>query len=124
MEQSFIRGFKRILERDLLLHVIIVLMKTMDDKKGKDDIEDASNGLFNVDVLVVGAGHAGCEAAFASARMGCKTILITSEKDTLGLMPCNPAVGGLAKSHLVVELDALAGKWDSMRISRDFNIGR
>lgn len=93
-----------------MLHVIIVLMKTMDNEKGKDDIEDTSNGLFNVDVLVVGAGHAGCEAAFASARMGCKTILITSEKDTLGLMPCNPAVGGLAKSHLVVELDALGGE--------------
>lgn len=62
------------------------------------------------DVLVVGAGHAGCEAAFAAARMGCHTLLITAQKDTLGLMPCNPAVGGLAKSHLVVELDALGGE--------------
>lgn len=62
------------------------------------------------DVLVVGAGHAGCEAAFAAARMGCKTILITAQRDTLGLMPCNPAIGGLAKSHLVVELDALGGE--------------
>lgn len=62
------------------------------------------------DVLVVGAGHAGCEAAFAAARMGCKTLLITAQRDTLGLMPCNPAIGGLAKSHLVVELDALGGE--------------
>lgn len=62
------------------------------------------------DILVVGAGHAGCEAAFAAARMGCSAILITSQRDTLGLMPCNPAVGGLAKSHLVAELDALGGE--------------
>ncbi len=62
------------------------------------------------DILVIGAGHAGCEAAFASARMGCDVTLITSQKDTLGLMPCNPAVGGLAKSHLVAELDALGGE--------------
>lgn len=62
------------------------------------------------DILVIGAGHAGCEAAFAAARMGCAVTLITSERDTLGLMPCNPAVGGLAKSHLVAELDALGGE--------------
>lgn len=64
----------------------------------------------DADIIVVGAGHAGCEAAFAAARMGCTVFLITSQKDTLGLMPCNPAVGGLAKSHLVAELDALGGE--------------
>ena len=68
---------------------------------------DTSN---KADILVIGAGHAGCEAAFAAARMGCTVFLITSQRDTLGLMPCNPAVGGLAKSHLVAELDALGGE--------------
>lgn len=65
---------------------------------------------ISADIIVVGAGHAGCEASFAAARMGCEVLLITSQKDTLGLMPCNPAVGGLAKSHLVAELDALGGE--------------
>ena len=61
-------------------------------------------------VIVVGAGHAGCEAAFVAARMGCRVALVTSKLGALGLMPCNPAVGGLAKSHLVAELDALGGE--------------
>lgn len=61
-------------------------------------------------IIVVGAGHAGVEAALAAARLGCRTVLITSQADTLGLMPCNPAIGGLAKSHLVFELDALGGE--------------
>ena len=62
------------------------------------------------EIIVVGAGHAGCEAAFAAARMGCRVALVTSKIGALGLMPCNPAVGGLAKSHLVAELDALGGE--------------
>lgn len=62
------------------------------------------------EIIVVGAGHAGCEAAFAAVRMGCRVALVTSKIGTLGLMPCNPAVGGLAKSHLVAELDALGGE--------------
>ncbi|GAW32240.1 tRNA uridine-5-carboxymethylaminomethyl(34) synthesis enzyme MnmG [Carboxydocella sp. JDF658] len=62
------------------------------------------------DVIVVGAGHAGCEAALAAARMGCKTLIITLNLDNVALMPCNPAVGGPAKSHLVKEIDALGGQ--------------
>jgi len=62
------------------------------------------------DVIVVGAGHSGCEAALAPARMGCKTLLITLNMDNIALMPCNPAVGGPAKGHLVREIDALGGQ--------------
>ncbi|GAB6159132.1 tRNA uridine-5-carboxymethylaminomethyl(34) synthesis enzyme MnmG [Desulfotomaculum varum] len=62
------------------------------------------------DVIVVGAGHAGCEAALAAARMGCKTLILTLNLDNVALMPCNPAVGGPAKSHLVKEIDALGGQ--------------
>ncbi len=61
------------------------------------------------DVIVVGAGHAGCEAAHASARLGAKTLLLALNLDTIAMMPCNPAVGGPAKSHLVKEIDALGG---------------
>lgn len=63
-----------------------------------------------IDVLVVGGGHAGCEAALAAARMGASVVLVTSRKASIATMPCNPAVGGLAKSHLVCELDALGGE--------------
>ena len=61
-------------------------------------------------MIVVGAGHAGCEAALAAARMGCKTLLTTISLDNVAMMPCNPAIGGPGKSHLVKEIDALGGE--------------
>ena len=61
------------------------------------------------DVLVIGAGHAGVEAALAAARMGAQTAMLTQNLDTIGQMSCNPAVGGLAKGHMIREIDALGG---------------
>jgi tRNA uridine 5-carboxymethylaminomethyl modification enzyme len=69
-----------------------------------------SEGADQYDVIVVGAGHAGVEAALASARMGCLTLCLTISLDTIALMPCNPSIGGPAKGHVVREIDALGGE--------------
>ena len=71
------------------------------------------------DVVIVGAGHAGCEAALACARMGFQTLMFTVSVDSIALMPCNPNIGGSSKGHLVKEVDALGGEMGKV-IDRTF----
>src|SRR6476646_4826551 len=80
-------------------------------RRRRRGVGDKSVGCMKAsfDVIVIGAGHAGCEAAFAAARIGARVGLCTLSIDTVAHMPCNPAVGGTAKGHLVREIDALGG---------------
>ena len=73
-------------------------------------IDDKNLMTETYDAVVVGAGHAGCEAALALARLGFKTIVFTVAVDSIALMPCNPNIGGTSKGHIVRELDALGGE--------------
>ena len=73
-------------------------------------LSQRNNDLYNYDIIVVGAGHAGCEAAAAAARLGSRTLLLTMDMTKIGSMSCNPAVGGVAKGQIVREIDALGGK--------------
>ena len=76
----------------------------------REDINNNSIVMGKYDVIVIGAGHAGCEAGLASARMGMKTLMLATDLGTVAMMPCNPSIGGTGKGHLVKEIDALGGE--------------
>ena len=81
-----------------------------ENMSNKDMNEKEKNLMDRFDVIIVGAGHAGCEAALASARMGLKTCLFSMNLEAIAMMPCNPSIGGTGKGHLVREIDALGGE--------------
>jgi len=86
----------------------LIIVNTFVDRYSKNiELRHMSNSY---DIIVIGAGHAGCEAALAGARMGVNTLILTMNVDNIALMPCNPAIGGLGKGHLVREIDALGGE--------------
>ena len=96
--------------------VRILLQKSTENKA-----EKMAQITEKVDVCVIGAGHAGCEAALACARMGLETVIFTVSIESIALMPCNPNIGGSSKGHLVRELDALGGEMgkNSLRAQAD-----
>ena len=87
-------------------------------------MNSSSSSVFPLfDVLVVGAGHAGIEAALAASRLGCSVAVLTHNLDTIGQMSCNPAIGGLAKGHIVREIDAMGGAMGLNTDATAFNSG-
>ena len=80
-------------------------------------VETKNNKMKKFDIIVVGGGHAGIEAASAGAKMGCSVGLVTMDRYALGRMSCNPAIGGTAKGHLVREIDALGGLMGQIAVS-------
>src|SRR5216684_3004633 len=102
----------RVVDMEIIFHLVNSLNGSliMSNETESNTLppEQVVRGIY--EVIVVGAGHAGCEAALASARMGRKTLLLTMNLDSVALMPCNPSMGGPAKGHLLKEIDALGGE--------------